>query len=101
MADRIGEFSLATKRLALVRQKNRCASCGAQILGLGNTGRNAHRYGEGAQAHHIRHVKFGGIGTIDNCVVVCQACHYSLHEGGNYRHGTVVGRKEDFPHFNG
>ena len=33
--------------------------------------------------------------------MLCWSCHYSVHEGGNYRHGTVIGEPDDFPHFNG
>ncbi len=99
--DRPGEFSRATQQLALARQKHRCASCGTYILALGSAGQDSHRFGEGAQAHHIRHIKLGGRDALDNCVVICQSCHYSAHEGGNYRGGTVRGNKTDFPYFNG
>ncbi len=95
------EFSPGTQQLALVRQKRRCASCGSRITRLGEAGRPQHRFGEIAHAHHVLHAKFGGLNTLDNCVIICQACHYSVHEGGNYQHGTVVGRQVDFPHFNG
>jgi len=71
------------------------------ISRLGDAGRAEHRYGEGAQAHHIEHVKLGGTDAVDNCVIICQSCHYSAHEGGNYRFGTVVGRESDYPHFRG
>lgn len=98
---RPNEFSRATQELALVRQGHLCASCGTPIFGLGDAGRASHAYGEGAQAHHIRHVKFGGTDSVDNCVVICQSCHYSAHEGGNYRYGTVIGERSDFPYFNG
>ncbi|HSB13597.1 MAG TPA: HNH endonuclease signature motif containing protein [Bryobacteraceae bacterium] len=98
---RPNEFSLATQQLALARQKFRCASCGTHISGLGQAGRADHRYGEGAQAHHVRHVKLGGRDSLDNCVILCQACHYSAHEGGNYRFGTVTGRETDYPYFRG
>jgi 5-methylcytosine-specific restriction endonuclease McrA len=101
MPQRPGEFALGTQQQALARQHNKCASCGTPILGLGQAGQAAHRFGEGAQAHHIRHIKFGGTDSLDNCVIFCQSCHYSAHEGGNYRYGTVVGRKQDFPYFDG
>jgi 5-methylcytosine-specific restriction endonuclease McrA len=68
-------------------------------VALGEAGRANHQYGEGAQAHHIEHIKFGGTDLAENCVVLCWPCHYSAHEGGNYRHGTVVGRKRDYPYF--
>jgi 5-methylcytosine-specific restriction endonuclease McrA len=98
---RANEFPRATQQHALARQKYRCASCGTPIASLGNSGRMTHAYGEGAQAHHIRHVKFGGTNVLGNCVILCWSCHYSVHEGGNYRFGTVIGRKSDFPHYRG
>ncbi|MGH8533013.1 MAG: HNH endonuclease [Gammaproteobacteria bacterium] len=98
---RPNEFSRPTEQLALARQRFRCASCGTHISRLGDAGRVEHRYGEGAQAHHLRHIKFGGSDALDNCVILCESCHYSAHEGGNYRFGTVVGRESDYPHFRG
>ena len=95
------EFTSATQQLALVRQKFHCALCGTGIARLGEGGRSQHKFGEIAHAHHVRHAKSGGTNALDNCVIICQACHYSVHEGGNYKHGTVIGRREDFPHFNG
>lgn len=96
---RPNEFSLSTRQTALARQMHRCASCGTHISHLGNAGRAEHQFGEGAQAHHVRHVKFGGSDSVNNCVVLCQSCHYSAYEGGNYRFGTVGGRESDYPHF--
>jgi 5-methylcytosine-specific restriction endonuclease McrA len=98
---RANEFSRPTQELALTRQQRRCGSCGTQILRLGHAGQATHRYGERAQAHHIRHIKFGGTEFLDNCVILCDSCHYSVHEGGNYRYGTVLGNVSDFPYFNG
>ena len=98
---RANEFLLSTKQLALTRQKNKCASCGTPIVALGNAGRTEHRFGEGAQAHHIRHVKFDGSASVDNCVILCQSCHYSAHEGGNFRFGQVGGSGKDYPYLRG
>jgi 5-methylcytosine-specific restriction endonuclease McrA len=95
------EFSSNTASQALARQQNRCASCGTTITRVGNAGRGEHRYGEGAQAHHMIHVKWGGRNNVENCVILCQSCHYSVHEGGNYRYGRGVGDEADFPHFRG
>ena len=80
---RPNEFSMVTQQQALLRQRHRCASCGTSISRVGEAGRNEHRFGEGAQAHHVQHVKFGGLACLDNCVILCQSCHYSAHEGGN------------------
>jgi len=49
----------------------------------------------------MRHVKHGGTNSVDNCVILCSSCHFSAHEGGNYRFGTVDGTAEDYPYFNG
>jgi len=97
---RPNEFSEATKRMALSRQKYRCGLCGTKIIQLGTVGRSLHSYGEGAQAHHIKPVRMGGLATVANCIIICQSCHYSVHEGGNYRHGTVVGTQADYPYYN-
>lgn len=98
---RPNEFSRATQWQALSRQKNRCASCGVRISALGDEGREEHPYGEGAQAHHARHIKSMGSDSVDNCVILCQSCHYSAHEGGNCRFGTAMVRGEEYPHFRG
>lgn len=96
---RPNEFSRRVQQLALARQKQRCALCGTPISSLGDAGKADHQYGEGARAHHRRHIKLGGLASVDNCVIICESCHYSVHEGGNYRLGTVVGEEEDYPTF--
>ena len=101
MGSRPQEFSRKTQKLALLRQQHLCASCATPIAEIGERGRNQHRFGEGAQAHHLKHVKLGGTNHVDNCVVICWSCHYSVHEGGSYRLGTVVGKPEDFQHYFG
>ncbi len=98
---RANEFLPSTQQFALVRQKNKCACCGTRITALGNRGRADHRFGEGAQAHHIRHVKFGGLAIVDNCAILCHSCHYSAHEGGNFRFGQIVGTAKDYPYLRG
>ena len=101
MGNRQQEFSRQTQELAWLRQGKLCASCGTPIHALGVSGQSQHRFGETVQAHHIRHAKRGGTNHIDNCVVLCQSCHYSVHEGGNYRFGWVEGTPDDFPHYQG
>lgn len=98
---RPNDFSSATKQLALNRQKNRCAVCGERIISLGESGKEEHRFGEAANAHHATPIKSGGTKESDNCVIICRSCHYSIHEGGNYRHGTVEYKAEEFPYYNG
>jgi len=101
MPQRPGEFTLGTQQQALARQHHKCGSCGTSIHSLGQQGRNVHVFGEGAQGHHVRCIKFGGTDMLGNCVILCQSCHYSAHEGGNYRFGSVMGSEADFPYFKG
>jgi len=96
---RPNEFTRPTMELALVRQRYRCAACGTRIHSLGELGRKDHRFGEAVHAHHVLHIKLGGDNSLRNCVIICQACHYNAHEGGNYRYGTVRGEVKDFPHY--
>lgn len=95
------EFSQPTKQQALVRQRNQCASCGERIEHLNQTGRESHKFGEGAHAHHVKHIQQGGQSELANCVIVCESCHYALHEGGNYRSKAIRGTVNDFPHYRG
>lgn len=98
---RPNEFSSATQIAALKRQQNRCACCATPIRDLGERGKAEHRFGEGARAHHMRHIKDGGSDAVANCVILCESCHYSVHEGGNYRFGKEQSSAEDYPHFSG
>jgi len=95
------EFTTTTQLAALHRQKFYCASCGTRITRLGELGRSQHKYHEIAHAHHVLHAKLGGTSSVDNCVILCQSCHYSVHEGGNYRFGIVISRAEDYSFFRG
>lgn len=97
------EFTTKTKQQALLRQKNRCASCGEPISSINQIGKVSHKYGEGAHAHHMKHCQHGGTNALSNCVILCEACHYSVHDGGNYRNSAkyLIGTRSDFAHFNG
>ena len=98
---RENEFPKSVQRLALSRQKFRCGSCGTRISALGRAGRSENKYGEAAHAHHVKHIKLGGTAALDNCVILCESCHYSVHEGGNYRFSMLDGQADDYPHFYG
>jgi hypothetical protein len=89
MSDDYQRFSLTTQRLALVRQKFRCASCGEPIGQIGEAGQASHRFGERAEGHHLIPNKKGGPVTIENCVVLCRTCHYSAHQGGRWRDTSI------------
>jgi hypothetical protein len=75
-------FAPGIKQAALMRQKNRCASCGTKVHALGMAGAAAHRFGESSEAHHALPHKLGGPNTIENCVIICRACHLNAHQGG-------------------
>jgi hypothetical protein len=60
-----------------------------------------HAFGEAAPTHHVRHVTFGGLSSLESCVILCSAYHYPVHEGGHYRFGSVVGRPGDYPYYGG
>ncbi|MCG7896107.1 MAG: HNH endonuclease signature motif containing protein [Candidatus Thiodiazotropha taylori] len=97
------EFPIITKKQALSRQRNRCASCGTEIASLNQIGKRIHQYGEGAHAHHIKPCQHGGTNHLSNCVILCESCHYSAHEGGHYRNNSdyLVGKPSDYEHFHG
>jgi 5-methylcytosine-specific restriction endonuclease McrA len=95
------EFSTQVKRRALARQDFLCASCASLILPFKARKLVSIAWGESAHAHHRNPVKSGGGGNVENCVTLCESCHYSVHEGGNYKTGTVWGRIRDFPYFYG
>jgi hypothetical protein len=71
-------FSRDTKREALERQTFRCASCGRPIVAIEDTEQT------GAAGHHVIPHKMGGPITVDNCVVICRACHLNSHQGGRW-----------------
>jgi hypothetical protein len=73
------------QRLALARQKFRCASCKTPIIAIGETGQAHHKFGERAEGHHLIPNKMGGPITTDNCVVLCSSCHRSAHQGARWR----------------
>jgi hypothetical protein len=77
-------FPVSVQTAALMRQKNRCGSCGTPISAIGQSGASTHRFGEGAEGHHVIPHQMGGPLTLDNCVVLCKSCHYSVHRGGHF-----------------
>ena len=97
------EFTDSTKMQALLRQKHKCASCGEKISSLKEIGKKSHKYGEGAHGHHMKHDQQGGTNHLSNCVILCESCHYTVHEGGHYRNksSNLIGKESDFPHYRG
>jgi 5-methylcytosine-specific restriction endonuclease McrA len=95
------EFSAQIKLHALARQDFLCASCASLIAPFTARKLMSAAWGESAHAHHRKPVKSGGGGNVENCVILCESCHYSAHEGGNYKSGKVWGRIRNFPFFYG
>ena len=75
-------FPRQIQEQALLRQGMRCATCGMRITAVGEGGRAEHRFGERAEGHHVIPHLMGGPITVQNCAVLCQACHLSAHQGG-------------------
>jgi hypothetical protein len=78
-------FSKAVKDAAFFRQNGRCALCRRSL-------QNQDEYG-----HHVIPDQSGDpsnqedqfLGTADNCVMICEACHWIVHEGGRWAIGAV------------
>ena len=84
MTDPHAPFPAGVQQKALERQRRRCASCRTPITGLGRSGAMQHKYGEGAEAHHVIPHKLHGPLTAENCVILCRACHLNAHQGGRF-----------------
>jgi 5-methylcytosine-specific restriction endonuclease McrA len=97
------EFSVDTMQRALARQKYFCASCGEKIISLGKAASSYHKFGEIAQAHHMKHCQLGGSSDLSNCVILCYSCHYSVHNGGDYRNRAryLITVTSDYKYFTG
>lgn len=75
------EFDPTTKRAAFQRQWNLCAHCGEDIRSMWD------------HAHHVVPNQAGRLGnppdefisSADNCVILCDMCHYAVHDSGKYR----------------
>ena len=63
----IRAFDAREKRQVYERQNQKCADCGL------------HFEIEDMEAHHIKRWTDGGHTTIDNCVMLCPACHDKRH----------------------
>ena len=97
------EFTKYTKQGGLSRQRFKCGSCGERITTLQQIGKQSHRFGEGAHAHHMKPCQHGGTNMLSNCVILCESCHYSVHAGGNYKNRAfyLISSATDYKYFNG
>jgi hypothetical protein len=97
MVSRHTPFPIPSQRRALARQKSRCASCGFRVTAIGEAGRADHAFGERAEAHHVIPHKMGGPITVENCVVLCQACHLNAHQGGRWADASIYDDLSELP----
>jgi hypothetical protein len=82
------KFTEITKSSARFRQQGRCAVCDDNLNWLIE------------HAHHIYPDSLGGIDHVDNCAIVCEICHWRVHNDGNYR-SLIVAPLSYFPYLNG
>ena len=97
MTDSHRPFPRPVQEMALSRQRSRCASCGTRISGLGRSGAEQHKFGEGVEAHHVIPNKLGGPLTVENCVVICRACHINAHQGARFADISIYNDLKNLP----
>ena len=79
-------FRTPAQAAARFRQHGQCAKCGEPLDDIEE------------HAHHVIPDQSGSPGdprhrwlaSPDNCVVLCDVCHYVVHAGGRYRTGAVA-----------
>ena len=71
---------------ARVRQGGRCAVLGCD---LNQTVEHGHHVVPN-QSGEAGNAADSWIGSVDNCVVLCSACHNRVHQDGHYRAGAVA-----------
>lgn len=79
------EFTQATRSAAFLRQDGRCALCRRSL-------RDQEEFG-----HHVVPDQSGQasdprdrfLKSVDNCVMICEACHWIVHDGGRWATGAV------------
>ena len=89
-------FSVDVKNKAFFRQWNLCAHCGKSLTNVFD------------HAHHVLPNQAGARGnpndswikSVDNCVILCESCHFRVHENGRYRTGAASAPKY-FPYSHG
>ena len=80
------KFTSDIKNHAYFRQHGRCGVCGIKFDDV-----------EG-HAHHINPKALCGANSLENCVLLCDNCHYIVHNHGYYR-SLVVAPKRYFKYY--
>ena len=80
------DFLASTRRRAHFRQHGLCAVCGENLEDLFD---NAHHVipNQSGTAGHAQHA---WLREVDNCVVLCDACHDAVHDSGRFRNGATA-----------
>lgn len=90
------DFSDPTWFEARLRQGGVCARCGEDLTDLAEYGHHVvpNQSGKAGDPNHF------WLRSADNCVVVCNDCHYRVHQDGRYNTGAVA-PPEYYPHSHG
>jgi hypothetical protein len=77
------DFGTLTRQRTRIRQFGMCAVCGDRLDDLVEHAHHVipNQSGNPADADHQ------ALRTVENCVVICDACHERVHENGRYRTG--------------
>jgi len=90
------EFSKYVEDAAWRIQNGKCGACGKK---LSSWKKNRGTWGAW-HPHHRMPVQSGGLGTLDNCVLLCinpPNCNLNVGHQGNYRKKVVVPKRR-FPY---
>jgi hypothetical protein len=90
------DFKDAVIDEARLRQNGKCACCGTS---LDDVWENAHHVIPN-QSGEPGNPKHAWLMQVDNCVVLCENCHYRVHQDGRYQNGTIAG-PDYYPHSHG
>ena len=80
-------FSNLTKSQARLRQRGKCAHCGQSLNEIEES------------AHYLLRENGGGPDSEENCVVLCQNCHSTVHGNANF-HTSYITTVGHFPSAN-
>jgi hypothetical protein len=67
------------------------------ILAVGKAGASSHPFREGVEAHHVIPHQLGGPVSLENCIVLCRSCHYSVHRGGHWKYTQQYDSVQSLP----
>jgi hypothetical protein len=86
MGKRPFEFTKKVRNEAFFRQHGQCAQCGYSLRELVEHGHHV----IANQSGNIKNPEDAFLGTVHNCVILCDGCHDIVHEGGDFRSGAMA-----------